>query len=854
MSFQLQQFDQENSAYERPEQPWVCGRTLNGEACRIGPDLRGNCRATTECVPVRSGDRWNCTRPPMAGGKCEHGPLPDGACSCRITPCQPLRSQRSRRNLAVSGTVSLIIGILLLFGAGRYGQQFFSPGPLSMNHAELDTKCADCHSAGNANAAGIVGLAVRPPEGHDESRNCLACHNLETHALSPHSLPQGTLAVLSDEARSQPARSPTLRTALVQHLTDSTGKADDVACATCHREHQGRTFNLARMDSVRCQSCHHNAFDSFPDGHPEFSSDFPTRRRTRIAFNHRTHIEHHFPGEGYTADCSTCHEVDPSGERMLVKNFDVTCGSCHHHRDQLRGAGLPRTAVRVFTLPAVDLDTLRARGIWTGDAPWPANASIGDEIEITPFMRLLLAGDAAMVRDLEHFADPKRLFDLSGATDEVVAAAGRVIWGVKRLILGLTEGGPDALSERLHTALGPIRQTELDALAGQPADVPIAPHMTWHANLTTLRERYLPGLADDVRRYEADPSLLHQPPPAPEPAPAPQPEPAAEGDDDAADEDLLGGDEDLLGGDEDLLGSDEDLLGGDEDLLGGDEDLLGGDDDLLGGDEDLPGGGEDLLGGDEDLPGGDDDLLGGGDDLLGGGDDLLGGGEDLLGGDEDLPGGDDGDAVEVAREDPQQVLDELRESLREAAGWVFQGDQFTVAYRPGGHANQFMYHWLERASRAGDGPAATACRGIFDTLRAEKAPGWCIRCHSIDEDLPSPRINWTAERPRFGSRQFTRFEHAPHFNFKPFRDCVACHSVDAIDDDTVNAWKSSYANGSMDPDIFAASFGPITKAHCVECHTPDGAGDGCLSCHNYHVGEFPAILRPPTFGATEQDE
>ena len=62
-------------------------------------------------------------------------------------------------------------------------------------------------------------------------------------------------------------------------------------------------------------------------------------------------------------------------------------------------------------------------------------------------------------------------------------------------------------------------------------------------------------------------------------------------------------------------------------------------------------------------------------------------------------------------------------------------------------------------------------------------------------------------------------------NFEQFRDCTVCHSVDEIDDDVVSDWEASYANGSLDPLIFAPSFGPIVKETCVECHTPQGAGD-----------------------------
>lgn len=91
----VQKFGYLDSHYERPNQKWVCGRTALGDPCRIGPDGKGCCQADFECKPRRDDDRWECTRPPIAGGECETGPLPDGTCCMTIPPCTPVRDRKS---------------------------------------------------------------------------------------------------------------------------------------------------------------------------------------------------------------------------------------------------------------------------------------------------------------------------------------------------------------------------------------------------------------------------------------------------------------------------------------------------------------------------------------------------------------------------------------------------------------------------------------------------------------------------------------------------------------------------------------------------------------------------------------
>ena len=78
MTVGVQRTGLNESAYERPQQNWVCGWAAEGKPCRHGPNAKGQCIATFECTPSIRNGRWQCTRQSLNGGRCEAGPQPDG--------------------------------------------------------------------------------------------------------------------------------------------------------------------------------------------------------------------------------------------------------------------------------------------------------------------------------------------------------------------------------------------------------------------------------------------------------------------------------------------------------------------------------------------------------------------------------------------------------------------------------------------------------------------------------------------------------------------------------------------------------------------------------------------------------
>ncbi len=435
MSMQLQQFDHDKSQYERPNQKWICGWASDGEACHRGPDNRGRCHGTSECAPQRRGDRWHCTRTAGCGGECEHGPMPDGKCSRSIPRCQPVRSLRAKRTIIVWSVSAITLGLFLFMTFGPWRYDFISPGPLSAAHSINDQQCSACHSSAHSKDVVPESVANSSALLQSDSDHCLNCHQALQFPHLAHNLPLESLRKVSDaqlQGQSIEAQVP-FRMRMARQLAGrNQSETQSFACASCHNEHRGRTADIAFMDNTRCQTCHKQQFASFANGHPEFGADYPFVKRSAIAFNHVTHLSKYFREDKYTGtspgDCTACHIPDSDGRRMQTAAFETSCASCHHHADEIHGAGISEPTIAFLRLPSVELTTLQHHNTWIGDDPWPADA-FDDDLEMTTFMTLLLEVDKDVAADLSTLRDSgASLADLSAADEQTVEAAGRVVW------------------------------------------------------------------------------------------------------------------------------------------------------------------------------------------------------------------------------------------------------------------------------------------------------------------------------------------------------------------------------------------------------------------------------------------
>ncbi len=491
----LQSIIYNRKLYDRPQDEWTCGRAAECQACVFGPGPKGECRATGQCLPAKKGDRWICTRAISLGAACEPGPMPDGSCGCPVPPCRPQRSLRAQRGRVTWLLSAFALGLVVLGLLGRPAAEWSNPGPLSSHHAMSAQRCADCHLETGSLAITATARAARH-EAHDQL--CLNCHDLGPQPRSPHGVTGAQLAAL---ARQEPPDHGARPLALAAVHALQPGGPHDLACASCHVEHQGRDFNLKRMSDQQCQVCHQTQFTGFERGHPEFK-DYPYERRTRQRFDHVTHWQRYFPdakltGAGAPTSCAACHEPALDGRQMMVKNYEQTCASCHD--GQIKGDG--RTGAKglaFLRLPGFDRAALEAAGETVGE--WPDRAAGG----LTPFMRRLLEGDPAARAALQDLG-PANLTDLAKATPAQKAAAGRLLWSVKGLIADLSTQGQTAILRRL----GPRSPgTAVANRTGQfSAD-----------SLQAAQQAWLPNLLAEVAAYRRGEK---PPPPAAAAAPAP---------------------------------------------------------------------------------------------------------------------------------------------------------------------------------------------------------------------------------------------------------------------------------------------------------------------------------------------
>jgi Cytochrome c7 and related cytochrome c len=265
----------------------------------------------------------------------------------------PFRGQRRyfrRPTRLRAWRVRLAVLTLLLTGGWVAAQMMLrdsryavcTHGELARAHAPWADRCDACHVPhGSGNSAG-GGLFDTRDRWHDF--RCDACH-----AGPPH-----------DPKNYAPHYDRTTK----HHLADDALSHD---CSSCHHDHQGVDFALARVADSDCTRCHKDlsplhsigpSINAFHTDHPEFRAKQQPPVRA-LKFNHALHlatgitekanlnnpnavfqldnIEPTFreqyrrfasgPKDALHLDCTACH--DPVGGGYKPVNFDRHCQACH---------------------------------------------------------------------------------------------------------------------------------------------------------------------------------------------------------------------------------------------------------------------------------------------------------------------------------------------------------------------------------------------------------------------------------------------------------------------------------------------------------------------------------------------
>ncbi len=468
----LQEF--KGDTYERPNQEWLCGLSEEGHICPVGPSSRGRCPGAAACHPLREGDRWVCNRSAARGGLCENGPSPDGEC-CQLYQCTPLPSLRARRGSFVLGCFLATLGGLILLLSSPERNNLIAPGDLSVQHAPLlsrggDTnRCASCHAAGNQTFVEWMQHASDPKlASPTQSELCLECHKTQiphSLALAAHNV--STAELMADSDPTAPRR-----------LDPTT----ELACSTCHREHHGAAHDLTFMSDNSCQACHQEQYHSFATDHPEFEN-WPTRRRTRIAFDHGSHQLKHFPKEEQEFACATCHVQASDGEFQQTLGYEATCAKCHDSKI----ATSWDAGVAMFALPMIEVAALNEAGHQVGQ--WPEEVAEEFDGALPPITKLLLVADDEATSAMALLGADFDFFDVDPDDPEQLKAAADVVLATKRLLFEISSEGQTALRERIEDVLArKLTNQEFAALTAR-----LSPD-----NLRVITQRWLTRLTQEM--------------------------------------------------------------------------------------------------------------------------------------------------------------------------------------------------------------------------------------------------------------------------------------------------------------------------------------------------------------------
>ena len=403
--------------YDRPHQPWICGRTAEGDPCAFGPERGGKCPHRAECTPVAVNGVWQCNRPAVRGGPCPDGPLADGKC-CRHHKCTPVRSLRAVRGKLSKSLLFLGIGLMLMLLGSSSRWQWIAPGPLCESHAQIlrrlpsQQRCATCHAVAESEPTSWIAAAFRSREvGPTQSERCMTCHQTSIDpalSLLPHNLPPAQLAAYFNHGQSPANKVP-----------------DQIACSVCHQEHHGAHHALAAMDDNRCQACHQQQFRSFAHDHPPLGI-WPYERRTPIAFNHASHAGKHFHEKGKSFDCAMCHQSDPTGNVQQTLPYEQSCADCHDGPlSTTLAMGLP-----LFALPMIDLEALEQVGEHVG--AWPESLTGDFDGSLPAPMKMLLARDPDWKAIVATLGADFEMGDIDPDDPEHLRAAAQVVRALKR--------------------------------------------------------------------------------------------------------------------------------------------------------------------------------------------------------------------------------------------------------------------------------------------------------------------------------------------------------------------------------------------------------------------------------------
>lgn len=152
------------------------------------------------------------------------------------------------------------------------------------------------------------------------------------------------------------------------------------------------------------------------------------------------------------------------------------------------------------------------------------------------------------------------------------------------------------------------------------------------------------------------------------------------------------------------------------------------------------------------------------------------------------------------------------EAWVDRGGWYRQNLDWSIRYRPEGHADPFLRAWIELAFSPHTQLDESEQDALQEHLFSSGTAGVCAKCHVAPE--PGRPFLWES----LGSEPettLTRFRHETHFPMLAggvAQGCSECHQLEP------------------------QGFQPHQRATCLDCHGETAASAKCTTCHQYHAG------------------
>jgi hypothetical protein len=687
-------------------------------------------------------------------------------------------SLRTKRGALTMALTAFTIGALMIVISSPYSKEFLAPGPLTSPHARLlagqgADRCAACHGAAGSSVGGWIAdtFTAGHATGVSQSDLCMECHKEtipENFALHPHNVAPEALAEKTSKFK-QASFSKTISNTLNVSPVSHSG---EIACSACHREHKGNQ-DLTALTNAQCQSCHKENYHSFETDHPEFVN-WPQASRQKIAFDHTTHVQKHYPSKQTEFNCSQCHIDDDHQNTKVLAPFELSCAKCHEQ--SIVDSGID--GIAIFSLPMLDMRAINAAELDVGT--WPASATGDFDGEIPPVMRMLLMADSETAELLARLPAEFNFSDIDADDSQSVRDAVQLVWATKKLLQDLATNGQTEVKNRLENVLGrELAHENIEPLvAGLNEKAFLAAANRWLPKLNAeVSGKFAATTFSKATQLESSSTnnlLITKGTSLARPASLPK--------DELLRENPL---TELManGGN---ANSKEPRIANESKSSDESAQQNGSSDSQ----------------------------------------------SVATPPQADQPRKELSISAALVRT-PNEVpifSEEPQTGRIYQTGWHRDDQSLQIRYRPTQHEDKFLKRWTDLIANTPDADVRFETKPLFKHFTNPLGIGSCKSCHTVEQNEDrSFHVNWTPLERDATKKEFTFFSHGPHLIQPELKDCSHCHELD-----TSISNAESFA--SFDQSECLSNFRPVTKGSCAKCHQKGLTSNNCTQCHGYHIG------------------